>query len=116
MTNFDYKKTGDVLVVKFNLNRATGKDSEVFKNELNKFIDEGWVQIVLEMKNCHFVDSTFLSAILICYKKVKLVGGNLAVSSLNNEVASVIELTGVKKFFSIYPSLKDAIAAFKKSA
>ena len=116
MNNFDFKKTGDVLELKVNMKRSTGKDSEAFKNELNKFIDEGWVQIVLEMKNCHFVDSTFLSAILICYKKVKLVGGNLSVSSLNNDVASVIELTGMKKIFRIYPSLKDAIASFKKSA
>ncbi|MBK7380128.1 MAG: hypothetical protein IPJ03_14205 [Ignavibacteriales bacterium] len=62
-------KTGDVLVVKFNLNRATGKDWKFLRMNWNKFIDEGWVQIVLEMKSCQFVDSTFLSAILICYKK-----------------------------------------------
>lgn len=116
MNNFDFKKTGDVLVVKINLERATGNYSETFRSDLNQFINDGWVQIVLDMKNCHFVDSTFLSAILICFKKVKSEGGNLVVSSLNDEVASVIELTGMKKIFNIYSSVKNAIAAFKKSA
>lgn len=116
MTMFDYDKSGDIMIVKINLERATGKDAENFKTELNKLIDEGWTQFVIDMNKCQFVDSTFLSAILISYKKVKSIGGNLVFCSLNSEVASVIELTGMKKIFGIYLSSKEAIAAFKKSA
>jgi anti-anti-sigma factor len=59
-----------------------------------------------------FIDSTFLSALIVAQKVAMEDGGKLILLSPQNEVAEVLEATGMTKIFKIYSSVEEALPSF----
>ena len=70
MENFLLTKVEDIIVEEINLVKATRDQAEEFKVVLLKHIDEGSLKIIVDLHQCEFVDSTFLSTLLIALKAV----------------------------------------------
>jgi anti-anti-sigma factor len=102
----------DVVIESINLIRATYKEAEDFKKQLNKDIDSGYIKIIIDLSKCVFIDSTFLSTIVTALKKVSKDGGNLKLFGVHSETQALLELTGTVKIFEIYPSKDEALKSF----
>jgi anti-sigma B factor antagonist len=111
--NFDTYIRGDVIVEIVNLDRATMRESEEFKEIMFKHIDEGFKRFVVDLNNCNFIDSTFLSTLVSAYKKILSLEGDLKLASVHDELRSLIELTGTRKVFKIYSSANNAIKSYE---
>jgi anti-anti-sigma factor len=94
------------------INRATFKEAEEFKKLLNKDIDSGYSKIIVDLSNCRFIDSTFLSTIVTALKKVSKIGGNLKLAGVHSETQALLELTGTVKVFEIYETKDEAVKTF----
>lgn len=103
---------GDVIIEVVNLVKATREQAEEFKLILLKHIDNGNIKLIVDIHQCDFLDSTFLSALLIALKATIKKGGNLILTSPKHDVAEVIEATGMNRVFDIYPNISDAISSF----
>ena len=110
--NFLSRNENGVIVETVNLIKATNEEAEEFKKILLKHINEGNTNLIIDLQRCIFVDSTFLSALLVAQKAAMGESGGLRLLSPKNEVAEVLEATGMKRVFDIFSGIEEAIASF----
>ncbi len=71
---------------------------------------------ILDFGATDMVDSSALGAIVAVYKSISLTQRVLVLSSLNDTVRTLFELTQLQKIFPIEESLDDALELLKKNA
>ena len=102
----------DVIVEIVDLNRATLKEADEFKQRLIENIENGYKKIVVDLTDCEFIDSTFLGALVISLKKVTSLGGDLRLVGFQPAVNSMFELTRMYRVFETFKTKEDAILSF----
>ncbi len=102
----------DVIVEIVDLNRATLKEADEFKQRLAENIENGYKKIVVDLTDCEFIDSTFLGALVISLKKVTSLGGDLRLVGFQPAVNSMFELTRMYRVFETFKTKEDAILSF----
>ncbi len=113
MENFSTTIVNDIIVESVMVKRATRKEAEEFKIRMQKHIDDGFRKMIVDLVQCEFVDSTFLSALLVILKSLLADGRILKLVSNPQEVDSILEFTGMKKVFAVYTNKEEAIQSFK---
>lgn len=74
-----------------------------FRLEVNKLIDEGNKNFIFNFRECVFIDSTGLGALVSVYKKCVEKGGSIKLKTLRPEVEKLFKLTRLDKVFEICP-------------
>jgi anti-anti-sigma factor len=110
--SFFSEKIDDVVIQEVDIDRATFREADEFKKLLNQDIDSGFSKIIIDLSNCKFIDSTFLSTIVTALKRVNKSGGTLKLSGVHDEAQALLELTGTVKVFEIYQSKDEALKSF----
>ena len=83
MENFLSRNENGIVVETVNLIKATKEEAEEFKGILLKHINDGNVKLLVDLERCIFVDSTFLSALIVAQKAAMKDGGSLKILSPN---------------------------------
>lgn len=109
---FTKEKYDNVLVEVVNLERATLKEAEQFKKVLTADIEEGNKNLVVDLNNCEFIDSTFLGALVVSLKKATALGGDLKLVGFQPAVHSMFELTRLHRVFEAFRTREDAVESF----
>ncbi len=102
------------IIEKVNLPRATLKEADSFKQIIELDMKDGWKEILVDLADCEYIDSTFIGALVISLKKVKNAGGNLKLIGFQPAVESMFELTRMYRVFEIHKSREEAIKALNK--
>ena len=110
--NFINEKHNNVVVEIVTLERATLNEAEQFREVLTKDIQDGNKNIVVDLNNCEFIDSTFLGALVVSLKKTTALGGDLKLVGFQPAVRSMFELTILNRVFEAFKSKEDAIQSF----
>ena len=113
MQSFSKEIMEDVLVEVVNIERATYKETDEFRNRLKKDIEDGWRKIIVDLKNNSFMDSTFLGSLIISLKTVSKLGGDLRIADVRGDTKAIFEFTGTSRVFKIYKSREAAVNSFK---
>jgi anti-sigma B factor antagonist len=71
-------------------------------------LDAGFKQIVVDLTQVRFMDSTALS-VLVGVNKSLDVGARLAIVCTNTNVLKIFELSGMDGTFTIFPTLEQAL-------
>jgi anti-sigma B factor antagonist len=82
-----------------------------FKQRTAEVIEQGKSRIVVDLSRVSFMDSTGLSVLVGALKRLRLVGGALAVVSANEDTLRLFEITGLNASFPIAPSREQAVQA-----
>lgn len=85
-----------------------------FRKVLNRCIDEGPRNIILDLSAIDFVDSSGLGALVQIVKKAKTEGGSVQVVT-NARVTQTVKLVRLEQFLSLQPSVEAAIANVEKT-
>ncbi|MDR3667244.1 MAG: STAS domain-containing protein [Ignavibacteriaceae bacterium] len=109
---FLQEEHGSIIVEIVDLKKATLIHAEAFKLLLFDDIKSGWKNIIIDLSECEFIDSTFLGAIVMGLKKVTQIGGNLCLAGVQPEVKNMFQLTRMNKIFNIFDAREDALASF----
>ena len=110
--NFSKEIYDDVVVEIIELTRATLQEAQEFKNILSEDINKNYLKFVVDLKECEFIDSTFLSTLVTTLKLLLSKGGNIKLSSANSEVQSLLELTGTHHIFEIFKTRREAVESY----
>lgn len=102
----------DIVVEIINLDRATLRESEDFKNNVIPKIEAGYKKIIVDLSSVEFIDSTFLGAIVTTLKRVAKIGGDLKLVGFRPHVRAMFELTRLFRVFESFPDLQEAIRSF----
>ncbi|ADL50477.1 STAS domain-containing protein [Clostridium cellulovorans] len=77
------------------------EEAEKFRIEAIDDIKDGNNKLILDFKNCTFIDSTGLGVLVAIYKKCAEKNGYLKLKNLDNQVLKVFKLTRLDKVFDI---------------
>ncbi len=80
-----------------------------FRKVLDKCIDEGPNNIILDLSKIEFLDSSGLGALVQLVKKAQTVTGTLQVVT-NARVTQTVKLVRLEQFLSLQPSIEAALA------
>jgi anti-anti-sigma factor len=83
-----------------------------FEKDLLQQIDGGHRRLLLDFAEVQYVSSAGLRVVLLAAKRMKAVGGKLALCSLNPQITEVFEISGFARILDIHPSRDTALAAF----
>jgi anti-anti-sigma factor len=111
--DFNQEERKGIVIKHVNLTRATKEHAEEFKKFLLKDINDKSDKIIVDLSSCEFIDSTFISSMVVALKAVNKIGGVLKLVANHLDVQSVLELTGMLKIFDIYRDVNEAIGSFR---
>jgi len=107
--NLKTEKKNDVMVINVKEERLDAHNSGDLKGEMQKLFEEGTKNILVDLKDVRFIDSSGLGALVSGFKNAISHQGNLKLSSLQPQVKSMFELTRLHRVFEIFASTSEAL-------
>lgn len=92
--------------------RLDANNSEELKGELRRLFDGGEKNLIIDLKDIHFIDSSGLGALVSGYKSASIIHGTLRLSGLQSQVKSMFELTRLHRVFDIFSTVDDALQSY----
>jgi len=98
-------------VLKIKFERATLREASSFKKFMEKVLAEDNRNIIVELNECEFIDSSFFGVLVAGVKRLKAMDKKfyLVFNSMNK--LPIFSATGLDKVFSVYSSIEEAIKA-----
>jgi anti-anti-sigma factor len=112
MRDFEFSNHCGYLIATVNIEKATILEALDFKSYLDEEIYKGNHNIIINLKECEFLDSTFIGVLVVTWKKVKAKGGKLKLVKPGKFAQTVFHLTGTIEIFETYDSIEEALSSF----
>jgi len=81
----------------------------LLRQKIVDLVDQGALNIVIDMEKVDFLDSTGLGVLVEGLKRVKTRGGNLTLVITQDKILKIFDITGLNKAFPIYGTREDAV-------
>ncbi len=101
----------DVVVVAVPGPSLDASNSRNFKKEMTRAVETA-MNMVWDMSQVQFVDSSGLGAIVSCLKQLNAKGGDLRICGLSKGVRTLFELVRLHRVVEIYNTREEALSAF----
>lgn len=105
--------TEGITVLFVKEDRLDANNSEELKVELRQLFELGKKDIIIDLKETLFIDSSGLGVLVSGYKNASILHGSLKLSSLQSQVKSMFELTRLHRVFDIFVTVDDALQSYK---
>ena len=89
-----------------------GKDYELFTNLIKELVDEGHVDIVLDLKKVRYINSTGLGILVSGLTTLKKNMGQMKICNLSDRIDRLFSVTSLTTVFPTFETLEDALASF----
>jgi anti-sigma B factor antagonist len=89
-----------------------GPDYETFTGEIKKLVDEGHVDIVLDLGKVRYINSTGLGILVSGLTSLKKNMGQMKICNLSDRIDRLFSVTSLTTVFPTFDSLDEAVASF----
>ncbi len=108
---FKISSQGEVTVVDVDGQLIVGNRQELKQKVLDE-LEEGRRKFLVDFTDTGYIDSSGLGVLVSLSKKVREQGGELRLSSLNEDLRTLFELTKLDTLFRIADSRDEGLASF----
>ena len=105
--------TEGVTVLFIREDRLDANNSEELKIELRRQFESGTKDLILDLKEVLFIDSSGLGVLVSGYKNASILHGSVKLSNLQSQVKSMFELTRLHRVFDIFTTVDDALQSYR---
>lgn len=100
----------NVLIIQLESSTLDAKQVSEFKEKALHLINQHQTdQVVFDLQNLQFIDSSGLGAFLSLFRQLNTRGGHLALAAMSKPVKTIFQLVSMQKIFNCYPSVEEAI-------
>lgn len=85
--------------------------SDRLRERLASMIDGGSRRIIVDLERVDFMDSTGLGVLVGALRRLRAVGGTLALVCNRESLLKIFRITALDRVFSVHPTVDAAIAA-----
>jgi anti-sigma B factor antagonist len=89
--------------------RLDAHNSGELKDRIFKLFEEGGRDLIVDLRNVQFIDSSGLGALLSGHKDAVRRSAGFVLAGLQPRVRSMFELTRLQRVFEIYSGLQEAL-------
>ena len=108
--NIKHEKSNGYLILEICEERIDAHNSTELKEIVLKLIEQGEINIVVQLSQVRFIDSSGLGALLSGFKNAAARSGKLVLANIQSQVLSMFELTRLNRVFEIYADINDALS------
>ena len=108
---YTIEKTEKYSLIQLHDNKLTSVISPDLKSELVKINAEGTINIILDLSEVSFVDSSGLSSILVGNRLCENEEGLFILTAPSDHVMKLIKISQLEKILTIHPSVEEAVDA-----
>ncbi|MGE0827380.1 MAG: STAS domain-containing protein [Candidatus Binatia bacterium] len=109
---FTCEPLGPVMVVMLTGEQLDASTATEFKRDIAPVL-EHYSQVVFDLSQLGFVDSSGLGALLACLHQLHAKGGDLKLYGISKPVRTLFEIVRMHRLFRIFDTREDAIQAFQ---
>jgi anti-anti-sigma factor len=95
-------------VIKIKFERATLREASSFKSFLDKTVAEENNNVIVDLNECEFVDSSFFGVLVAGVKRLKAMGKKFYLVYNNQNRLPIFSATGLDKVFQVFESVSAA--------
>ena len=110
--NLKTETHGKVMVVVVREERLDAHNSDELKVEMNRLFESGTKDLLVDLKEVRFIDSSGLGVLVSGYKNASTHQGSIKLCSLQTQVKSMFELTRLHRVFDIYQTIDEALESY----
>lgn len=110
--NINIDEQGTTVLIEVKEERLDAHNSSELKTQMLSLFDEGKNNLVIDLQDVRFVDSSGLGSLVSGFKNASARNGTLKLSGLQPQVKSMFELTRLHRVFEIFPGSEEALASF----
>jgi anti-sigma B factor antagonist len=110
--NLEIEDKGAAVLIHVKEERLDAHNSGELKTQMLKLFEEGKNNLIVDLGNVRFVDSSGLGALVSGFKNASSRNGSLKLSALQMQVKSMFELTRLHRVFEIFSDADEALASF----
>lgn len=111
MEKLNIKDSGKVTIVSV-IGDIEFDDALEINESIKKIIEKGRINLIFNLKDCSYIDSSGLGALIEALKECQRNNGDLRLCHLNNDFKDVLTMTRTIKYFQIYHDEQNALASF----
>jgi anti-sigma B factor antagonist len=109
-----YRDAGGVTVVDIGGRITLGEGSALLRKTIRELLDDGRTQIVLNLADVNYIDSSGIGELVTAFTTVKKNGGNLKLLHLTKKVHDLLQLTKLFTVFDVYSDEGAALVSFRR--
>ncbi len=102
----------EAVIIELKGNVMGGEDTKEFNELLHKLIDEGKKNVVVDLSDVKFMNSSGLGMMIGGLTTMKKTGGNLKLARVTEKIESLLIITKLITIFEFYDNVDDAIKSF----
>jgi len=91
---------------------TVGDEVSRFRDQLQKLISSGHRNIVLQMEDVDYIDSTGLGALVMAYTSMQKAGGKIKLLNLSRRGIELLVMTKLTTIFEVFDDEQSAINSF----
>jgi anti-sigma B factor antagonist len=103
------ERNGGSVIVFVKEERLDAHNSADLKTEMNRLFEAGTVNLIIDLKEVRFIDSSGLGVLVSGFKNASTRHGSIKLSGLQTQVKSMFELTRLHRVFDIFTTADDAL-------
>jgi len=108
----EQRETEGITIFDLNGRIAAGSETSDLRDALNRLAESGHPNVILNMQNVNFVDSTGLGILVLGHSAMKQAGGALKLLNLSKRAAALLILTKLSTVFEMFDDEQAAINSF----
>lgn len=101
------------VVIELKGNVMGGPEAQEFSDLLHKLIDDSKKNVIIDLAETKFMNSSGLGMLISGYTTVKNGGGVMKLANATEKIESLLVITKLITIFEHYTSLDEAIESFK---
>jgi anti-sigma B factor antagonist len=102
------------VIIELKGNVMGGDDTKNFNELLHKFIDEGKKNIVVDLADVKFMNSSGLGMLIGGLTTVKKADGSLKLARVTEKIESLLIITKLITIFENFETVDEAVKSFEK--
>jgi anti-sigma B factor antagonist len=107
--HIDVKKNGTATILKIKERKLDATVSPDLKGEFLVLCKPSLKELVIDLTDVEFCDSSGLSALLIAERKMRENGGSVKLAGVQKKVMSLIKISHLDRAFQIYETVAKAM-------
>jgi anti-sigma B factor antagonist len=110
--NITRREVDQIIILDLEGRLTAGPNSSDLRERIVQLSGEGRQNVLLNLGDCEFIDSTGLGTMVVCYTALQKQGGALKLENLSKRHIQLLVLTKLTTIFEIFDNERDAINSF----
>lgn len=112
--NYTITERYNCIVIEFSGNLMGGPDATEFNDELHDLIEQGRTEVVADLSDVKFMNSSGLGILIGGLTTMRNAGGDLRIAGADKRIQSLLMVTKLITVFNHYRTLDEAIESYQE--